>query len=267
MSLVERFYDENAQYTWDRLDRHRTEFAVTMRALKEYLPKPPATILDIGGGPGRYAIALAQHGYEVTLVDLSKSCLEFARQKAQEASVELVDYIHANATDLSAFPAEHYDSALLMGPLYHLLTAEEQQKAVSEAKRVIRSEGYIFAAFITRYAPIRNFAKNDPLWIIENHQQFKDLLATGVGRDHKGGSFIDAYFSHPSEIEPLMEQAGFETLDLIACEGIISMIDEQINELTDEAWEIWMDINYRLSKDASVHGTADHLLYVGRNAK
>ena len=53
------------------MERHRTEFAVTLRALDEHLPPPPAHILDCGGGPGRYAIALAQRGYTVTLFDLS----------------------------------------------------------------------------------------------------------------------------------------------------------------------------------------------------
>ncbi len=35
MDEVQAFYDKNAQNKWDRLDRHRTEFAVTLRALKE----------------------------------------------------------------------------------------------------------------------------------------------------------------------------------------------------------------------------------------
>lgn len=64
MSKVERFYDQNPQYEWERLERHRTEFAVTMRVLEDYLPQPPAKILDVGGGPGRYAIALTQRGYK-----------------------------------------------------------------------------------------------------------------------------------------------------------------------------------------------------------
>ncbi|HKZ86676.1 MAG TPA: hypothetical protein VJ793_23845 [Anaerolineae bacterium] len=37
-SVVEQFYDENTQREWERLDRHRTEFAVTLRAMREYLP-------------------------------------------------------------------------------------------------------------------------------------------------------------------------------------------------------------------------------------
>jgi len=59
MNEVEAFYDSGAQYEWERLEHHRTEFAVTLRALKDYLPPAPAKVLDVGGGPGRYAIALA----------------------------------------------------------------------------------------------------------------------------------------------------------------------------------------------------------------
>ena len=89
MSSIEQYYDENPAREWARLERHRTEFAVTMRALADYLPPPPADIIDIGGGPGRYAIALAQQGYHVTLVDLAAQNLVFAQEKAQETGVAL----------------------------------------------------------------------------------------------------------------------------------------------------------------------------------
>ena len=118
-SIVESYYDDSAEREWARLERHRTEFAVTMRALAEHLPAPPAAVLDVGGGPGRYAIALAAMGYSVTLLDLSSESLEFARGKAAEAGVELAGYLHVDARDLSAIPAESYDAVLLMGPLGH----------------------------------------------------------------------------------------------------------------------------------------------------
>jgi len=61
-----------------------------------------------------------------------------------------------------------------------------------------------------------------------------------------------------------MAEAGFDALDLIACEGVVSMIEEQVNALTGQAWDVWVELNYRLGKDPSVHGAAEHLLYVGR---
>ncbi|MFQ6033796.1 MAG: class I SAM-dependent methyltransferase, partial [Candidatus Bipolaricaulia bacterium] len=204
-SRVERFYDRNPQYEWERLERHRMEFAVTMRALEDHLPRPPAEILDIGGGPGRYAIELAKQGYRVTLFDLSRGCLEFAKERAEEAGVELAGREHGNATDLSRFEDEGFDALLLMGPLYHLLEEGERRRAIQEARRVLKPDGVIFAAFITRYAPIRWAAKYEPEWIMEHRERLEQLLATGALRARPEGGFTDAYFIHPSEIGPLME--------------------------------------------------------------
>jgi len=271
LNETEAFYDQNAQYEWDRLQRHRTEFAVTLRAFEDYLPTPPAKIADIGGGPGRYSIALAQRGHQVTLFDLSQGCLEFARQKAKEISVELSGYVHGNATNLKNLGDESFDAVLLMGPLYHLPTEKERRKALQETIRVLKRHGIIFATFITRYAPVRWVAKNEPA----SHDYVelaKQILSTGVQRPSRiqYGTRAEhfrrtsAYFAEPAEIKPLMESEGFRTLDVIACEGVISMIEEKVNELADEAFEVWVDLNYRLGRNPSLHGGAEHLLYVGR---
>ena len=264
MSKVQEFYDNKVVYEWERLERHRTEFAITMQAFREYLPNPPAKVLDVGGGPGRYAIALAKQGYNVTLFDISKRCLEFARKKAKKEGVKLARYVRGNAMDLSSFPTESYDSVLLMGPLYHLLTSTQRKKALREAKRVLKTGGLLFASFITRYAVIRWAAKNEPTWILEHNKRLKDLLTKGVLKACEKDSFTDAYFAHPSEIKPFMEKNGFETIDLIACEGVISMIEEKVNELTGKLWEAWVKLNYKLGRDPTVYGAAEHLLYVGR---
>lgn len=265
MSRVERDYDQGAQYEWDRLDRHRTEFAVTMRALADHLPRPPAKIVDIGGGPGRYAIALAEQGYEVTLVDLSQGCLDLARKKAEEAAAELAAYVHGDARRLPELASENGDAVLLMGPLYHLHSADDRDEALREARRLLKADGLIFAAFLARCSIVRFWAKHDPLRIVERRDRYERLLATGIHEAApEGGGFTDAYFALPTEIGPLMEGAGFEALAVIACEGVIALMEEKVNELTGAPWEAWVDLNYRLGKDPSVHGVGEHLLYVGR---
>jgi len=256
---IEDFYDENTQYEWDRLERHRTEFALTKRVLKDYLPPPPASILDVGGGPGRYALALAGQGYHVTLFDLSNRCLEFARQKAQESGVRLESYAHGNATDLSRYRSGAFDAVLLMGPLYHLLENAERTRAVGEAFRVLRPEGRVFASFITRYAPIRWAAKEEPGW-----PKIRELLETGVYRTPTvTPGFTSSYYAQPSEVKPLLEGEGFQSLELVACEGVVSMIEDKINRLEGGIFDSWVELNYMLGKDPSVQGAAEHLLYVG----
>ncbi len=66
------------------------------------------------------------------------------------------------ALDLSRFPDHSFDAVLLMGPLYHLLTEAERRTALAEARRVLRSGGPLFAAFITRWAAHRDAAMGYP---------------------------------------------------------------------------------------------------------
>ena len=47
----------------------RLEFVRTKELLARHLPPPPAVALDVGGGPGAYAIWLAEQGYRVHLLD------------------------------------------------------------------------------------------------------------------------------------------------------------------------------------------------------
>lgn len=264
MNEIEAFYDKGAQYEWERLERHRMEFAVTMRALHEYLPPASAKVLDVGGGPGRYAIALAQLGYEVTLFDLSHSCLELAKQKAQEAEAKIAGFEHGDARDLSRFADESFEVILLMGPLYHLLTEGDRRKALREARRVLKDNGLLFAAFITKHAVLRWAAKEEPDWIIKFPDRLEALLSSGaLPKLPDDPVFTSAYFAHPNEIKPLMESGGFETLDLIACEGLVSMIEEKVNELSGEAFDAWVELNYKLSRDPCIFGAAEHILYVG----
>jgi len=91
--------------------------------------------LDIGRGPGRYAIALTKRGYRVTLFDLSKTCLDLAERKADEAGVRLEGYRQGNAVDLGFYRERSFDVALLMGPLYHLQLQNDRALAVREVHR------------------------------------------------------------------------------------------------------------------------------------
>jgi len=260
---VRGYYEADPQREWDRLDvmHDRIEYAVTMRALEEYLPGAPATVLDVGGGPGRYALELASRGYGVTLADLSRANLDFARGRAADAGLRVQALEQADARDLSRFDGAAFDVVLLMGPLYHLLAEQDRRAAVQEALRVLRPGGRLFAAFITRYAPLRFWAKHNPAFVLEHRAKFEEMIATGQAPDAYG--FTDLYLEQPQAIVPFMESAGATSVDLIGCEGVLSMIRDKVNELSREDWDYWIDVNYRLARDPATHGIAEHLLYVG----
>ena len=126
------------------------ELARTQLLLERYLPAPPAVIADVGGGPGRYALWLAERGYRVHLVDAMPLHVEQARAAdrphAALASAEVGDARALRLADACA------DAVLLMGPLYHLQERADRVQALAEARRVCRPGGVVIAAAISRFA-------------------------------------------------------------------------------------------------------------------
>lgn len=260
---VMRIYDSDPETEWNRLDRHRMEFATTLRALETWLPPPPARLLDCGGGPGRYAVELARRGYRVTLFDLSEGNLALARAKAAEAGVALESIEQGTALDLSRYADGEFEAVLLLGPLYHLLALHDRVQAVREAARVLTPGGPLFAAFITRFAAHRWFAANDP------ERPLRDPGFAGIERDgHEGvreQGFV-AYYAHPDEVEPLLRDGGLGCERILGLEGILSQIEMLgINDMQGAAWDFWCDYTWRIAGDPTILGAADHLLAVARH--
>src|SRR5262245_36729226 len=57
------------------------EFTRTQEVLLPFLPRPPATALDVGGAAGVYAFWLVGLGYRVHLVDASPRNVDVARRR------------------------------------------------------------------------------------------------------------------------------------------------------------------------------------------
>jgi S-adenosylmethionine-dependent methyltransferase len=262
--LVRGYYDKRADDEWQRQDRHRMEFAVSKRLLSNHLPRR-GRVLDCGGGPGRYALWLASQGYEVTLFDLSRVCLDRARTEAELQSLDL-QYELGTATDLSRFEDASFDAVLLMGPLYHLRQIEERRLALMESARVLRPSGVVAAAFITRVAPLRYVAKEQPDTVLELYDAMLNVIRQGFDESFPppDDDHFNAYFAHPDEIDPLLREAGLSVLGLFAAEGFVGALDETMNALEGSEWDAWVDLNYRLASEPTLFSAADHILAIAR---
>lgn len=273
MSIVQRFYDANAEQEWARLTLEQDpfqwlEFRVAMHIMAKYLPPSPARVLDVGSGPGRYAIALAERGYQVTLFDLSGEELTLARLRAQEAGVaaQIEGYEQGTATDLSRFAGESFDSVLVMGPLYHLIDASDRLAVVRESLRVLGTGGVVVAAIINHLGIARDGLTRFP-------EQYSEPEILGFANSYtlrvtKGreGPFTEAYFAHPLELRRWYEEAGAETIALAAQEGLAGGLREQCRRLAADpaAWCNWVQIVLTTCEDPTILGGSEHTLYVGR---
>lgn len=79
---------------------------------------PGGRVLDLGCGPGRNAVWLASQGLRVDAIDLSPAALDWGRESAVEAGVE-VSFLHADIFDWDP-PAQPYDLVYDSGCFHHL---------------------------------------------------------------------------------------------------------------------------------------------------
>ena len=96
----------------------RLEFIRTKELLKRFLPKPPAVIADVGGGPGAYACWLASQGHEVHLVDPVPLHIQQARTaSAKQSAFPIASCTLGDAREMMQFQDGSMDMVLLLGPL------------------------------------------------------------------------------------------------------------------------------------------------------
>ena len=259
---MRNYYEADAEKEWRRLDEDRTEFAVSLRLIQRFLGSGNASVIDIGGGPGRYAIALSELGHAVHLLDLAQANVDLACARAAAAGVSLTAAERCDARDLSHIPSGGFDAALIMGPLYHLLTESDRSTAIAEARRVVRPLGLVFASFVCRFAPFRLGANNAPERLAEIQAWHDEVLRTG--RILEGPQNAAMHLAHPDEIVPSMAKHSLQTLGLFGCQGIGANSGGRMNALQGRHWEAWVEFNLHFAAEPALLGASSHLMYVGR---
>lgn len=273
-NAVRAYYAILGEREWTRLegtDDGAVEFAVTCHALARFLPTN-ARVLDIGGGPGRYAIWLAHRGHPVSLADLCPELLSIARTKIGQAKVDTMveEVVEADARDLSRWADHSFDAALSLGPFYHLPERNDRDCAASELRRVLRRGGIAFVALMPRYAFLRRtLAIPDERHHLAQPDFIQRVLEEGVFINDAPGRFTEGYGALPEEVAPFFEQHGFSTLALLAAEGIAANSQSALSQLAASdpiAHQAIIDVTKSTAGDPSILGMAAHLLYVGRRA-
>lgn len=106
------------------------------RLVREFLPVPPARLLDLGCGAGRTSGDLAERGYAVTAIDLAGALLEAARERHPSVDFRLMD-----ATRL-AFEPGSFDAAFFSyNGIDCIYPVASRVRCLQEVHRVLRPGG------------------------------------------------------------------------------------------------------------------------------
>jgi S-adenosylmethionine-dependent methyltransferase len=181
----------------------RLGFELLCGQVLEVLPAAPATVVDAGGGTGQLAVALARHGYRVTVVDISAAMLATCAQRAADEGggvAERVATVQGDAADLPDLLGPGGQDAAVC---HDLLTRVDDRAALLDSLAGVLGPGGVLSL---------GFANRD--WL---------ALRAGRRGDHaaalravKGGSGGSEAMTL-AEAEAELDKAGFE---LVTASGV-----------------------------------------------
>jgi ubiquinone/menaquinone biosynthesis C-methylase UbiE len=244
----------------------KLEFERTKDVLARVLPQAPARVLDVGGAAGAYSMWLAELGYEVHLIDASARLVAKARERSATLATPIASMSVGDARRLPQ-PDRFASAMLVMGPVYHLPSADDRLAALREAHRVLASSGTVVVAGISRYASaLDGLARKlalDPQFVRIRDQDLID----GQHRNPTNTMdyFTTAYFHRPEDLRGELREAGFSDVRVLGVEGVAWMFSDFESRWADEGLrQDILNIARALEAEPSIVGASAHLLGIGR---
>ena len=263
---INTFYNSTQMET-DRLGQHvfQLEKNRSQEIILRYL-KPSMNIADIGGATGAYSFWLHDLGHRVHLLDAAEFHIEAATKISISENKPLASIALGDARQLP-YDDEQFDLVMLFGPLYHLQEKDDRVKSIAEAKRVLKKNGILLAATISRYASLF-----DGFWqgFIDD-PAFENILKQDLedGNHHNPVNhpmyFTDAHFHTQKEIEGEFTAAGFTEFNIIAIEGFGWLTPDFMKRWNDEEARNKMLEYIRQTENESIMiGISAHVMTVAK---
>ena len=249
-------YDEDNRLA---LRHGSVEFLTTMRYIEKYL-KPGSKIIEIGAGTGRYSHALARQGYAVDAVELVEHNIEVFKNNTLPS--ESITIRQGNAMDLSEFGDNQYDITLLLGPLYHLYDKEDKCQALSEAIRVTKPGGVIFAAYVLSDGCLldEGFHRGN----INVKEYIRDGLIDSETFTTKSEPKDLFELVRKEDIDDLITAFDVTRLHYVATDGCALFMREAIDAMDDETFQLYLKYHFSTCEREDFLGVSSHAVDIFR---
>ena len=257
LNILTEYYSNYDEDNRLRSKHGMVEFLTTMRYIEKYL-QPGMRILEVGAATGRYSHALAQAGYQVDAVELVEHNIEIFKQRTMPG--EAVTIRQADARDLSAYEENTFDLTLVLGPMYHLFTVEDQKQALREAIRVTKPGGVIFAAYCGNEATMVQYCFGRGMI---RQQRCRDLIDPMTFKASSDPMELFVLY-RKEDIDALMRDFSVERLHYIGTDMATNYMRGTIDEMEDELFDLYLQYHFTICERSDCVGISHHILDIFR---
>ena len=252
-TILKNFYNTyEEENRFSKSNHNRLEFITTTKYIEKYLKKGNK-ILEVGAGTGAYSLYYAKKGYDVTSVELVESNIKKLKRGIDK---DMNIKVHqGNAIDLSTFNDNTFDITLVLGPMYHLFTREEQEKANIEAIRVTKKAGIIYFAYITNDAVMLRAI------LMENKLlEYKDKHDENFKLYNCPDEIF--YLFLIKDFEDMMKNTNTICLHEVATDGIAQAMQIYVDKLNEEEFKEWVKYHLATCERKDLMGYSSHVLHI-----
>ncbi len=140
------------------------DFQDDIEMYRGFAERAGGSILEVGSGTGRVALALAEGGHTVVGLELSDALRSLAQHKADQA--QLTDRVKFVAGDMRRFTLDHHFGLVIvpLNTFLHNLTLDDQLATLACFKRQLRPDGRLV---LDCFNPDPAYAADDSRLIVQ----------------------------------------------------------------------------------------------------
>jgi 2-polyprenyl-3-methyl-5-hydroxy-6-metoxy-1,4-benzoquinol methylase len=195
--------------TWRHPDYVRLDFGeqfeLIRKAIGEYAEVQGGMlrVLEVGCGPGYISLELARNGYDTTGIDLSKACIDIAKDFAKKdpwsGTRGPLAYLCGDFYVENLLQSQSFDAVIFVGALHHF---SDQEKVGKRVQTLLKENGLIIVHEPTRDRVTRGNATFIHL--------VRLLLAQGGGF-YKDTEIPENFEVHSAEIDAIFSEMRYES--------------------------------------------------------
>jgi len=261
------YYDSLGVNEWHRLPgtrRGQVSLEIHQRFLAENI-QPGFRVLEIGAGPGRFTISLAELGARVVVTDLSPVQLDLNREYVSEADAEgaVEDRYLLDIKDTSRFADQEFDAVVAYGGPFSYVFESAPETLVG----LLRIGGVLVASVMSTLGTWRFFLNDVINQAQAVGQDANDTVINSGDLRHLGTdqSHVCKMYRW-SELKALVEDSSGEVLSASASNFASATDEETLERIASvpDHWRRFIEHEVRDCRESGALDGGTHILFSAR---